>query len=215
MSAPLLEHEWKARLAAHGLAVARGVFVPAAQTSRLPAIDALRPPLVVKALGRTIVHKTDLGAVRLNVAPGDAGTVIADLCRAMADRGVEPEGFLIEEMAEPGLEVMLGLHTDPVFGRLVAFGLGGTRVEALGEVGFFAAPLRAVDVDTVLASIPWLTAALRRTGEEGIRGLRDALWRFGGPEGLAADASIQSLEVNPLIVNARGAIAVDARGTAA
>src|SRR5262249_13746159 len=162
--------------------------------------DALRPPLVVKALGHAIVHKTDLGAVRLNVAAREVGAVIADLAHALAGRGIDAEGFLVEEMAEPGLEVMLGLHTDPVFGRLVAFGLGGTRVEALGEVGFFAAPLRAVDVDTVLASIPWLTAALRRTGDAGICGLRDAVWRFGGPEGLAADASIRSLEVNPLIV---------------
>ena len=215
MMTPRLEHEWKAFLATRGIAVPPGVFIPSGGGKpALPeALGGLRSPLAVKALGRAIVHKTDLGAVRLGVAADCLEATVAEVLEAIRRRGVEAvEGILVEEMVEPGIELLLGVHADPLFGRLVAFGAGGTRVEARGEVTFFAAPFRPWDVDSLLASMPWLTGALARTGPAALDGLRAAIHRFGGPDGLALDPRIESLEVNPFIVNRAGAFAVDARG---
>lgn len=213
---PALEHEWKAWLSHSGIPVPRGVFVRAdgRDPGRLEAARELRPPLVLKAMSPTIVHKTEVGAVRLGIASHDALTVAAQAMLAeLWNQGLGPiAGLLVEEMAEPGLELTLGMITDVHFGRLLAFGLGGTRVEALGEIQFFALPLRRFDADTVLASVPWLEAALRRTGTKAVTGLRDVVWRFGGPDGLALDPMLERLEINPLIAGRAGVVAVDARG---
>lgn len=210
----MLEHEWKAFLAARGVAVPRGVFLPY-RDGRVEVdgqASALRPPFAVKALGPAIVHKSDVGAVRLGVGGGAA---LADAIRDML-AGLTPAtaiaGVLVEEMAPPGIEVMLGSVADAAFGRLLAFGLGGTRVEALGDVHFFALPLRRADVDTLLNLVPWLEVAARRSGEGGIRALRELVWRFGGPGGLAVDPIIDALELNPVVVSGHVAVAVDARG---
>ena len=211
----MLEHEWKAWLEKRGIPVPRGVFVPAGDAaSRLPAaVGTLHPPLAVKALGASIVHKTDVGGVRLGVRDARAvAAVIGEMRDALAGRDAGLAGFLVEEMAAPGVELLLGTVRDATFGRLLAFGLGGTRVEALGDVRFFALPLRPFDVDTVLAVVPWLEPALRRAGERGMRALRDVVWRFGGPNGVALDPGIERLEINPIIASGQGVVAVDARG---
>ncbi len=213
---PALECEWKAYLCARGLAVPDGVLVPsAADAAAIRAlVDDLRPPLAVKAQSAAIVHKSDVGAVRLGVGDAAAAALaVADMRAALGTRGLgDVAGFLVEEMAEPGVELTLGTVVDACFGRLVAFGAGGTRVEALGEVRFFAAPLRRRDVETLVASVPWLPRTLARLGVTARHALEAALWRFGGPDGLAAEAGLDHVEINPLIVNARGAVAVDVRG---
>lgn len=209
----MLEHEWKAWLADRGVPVPRGVFLPGGREAGAEAFEGLRPPLVVKALGPGIVHKTELSAVRVGLPTATAAAAAAvEMTQVIAAGGVPVAGVLVEEMGEPGVEVMLGVAQDPAFGRLLAFGLGGTRVEALGEVQFFTVPLREHDVDTVLATVPWLEAAIRRSGPGGLRALRDLVWRFAGPGGVGLDPDVQRLELNPVIVHGRGAVAVDARG---
>jgi hypothetical protein len=64
----------------------------------------------------------------------------------------------------------------------------------------------------VVQSLPWLAPALARVGGAAMAALRDAVWGFGGPGGLALDPDVVELEVNPLIVSAGGAVAVDVRG---
>jgi len=211
MARPALEHEWKALLAARGFAVPRG-RVLGADAGVAEAVAGLRAPFAVKALGPRIVHKTELGAVRVGVAPDALPEALAAMRASLAGRGLAPDGFLVEEMAAPGVEMLLGVATDPGFGRLVAFGLGGARVEALGEVRFFAAPLRAFDVETLLASVPGLAGTLARVGGRGPDALRDAIWLFAGPGGVGLDPAIDHLEINPLIVSAEGAVVADARG---
>lgn len=213
----MLEHEWKAFLATRGVAVPRGVFLPVRDDTVAvnDELRALRPPFAVKALGPAIVHKSDVGAVRLGVGGGDALAATIDDMLARLARGPAPAiaGVLVEEMAAPGIEVMVGVVSDATFGRLLAFGLGGTRVEAAGDVHFFTLPLRPPDVDTLLAIIPWLPAAARRSGEGGLRALRELVWAFGGPGGLGAHPALDALELNPVVVGADTAIALDARGT--
>jgi acetate---CoA ligase (ADP-forming) subunit beta len=168
----------------------------------------------VKAVSAAIVHKSDVGAVRLGVA--DAAGVshaIAEITARLAARGLGPvEGFLVEQMVEPGLEVLVSVVEDETFGRLLAFGAGGIAVEARDDVLFFALPLRRSDVDTLMGGVPTVAAALRRLAGRSEPALRDLLWRMGAPDGLGLDASIRDVELNPVIVNRHGAIAVDARG---
>lgn len=208
--------DWRAFVARRGLRVPAGVVVPVGSSLAgvAQAAAGLRPPLVLKALGPRIVHKTEVRAVRLGLPDsGAAAAAAAEMLDELARRDLLPvEGFLVEEMAPAGVELLLGVRPDPRFGPMMVFGAGGTAVEARGEARFFALPLRPFDVDTVLETLPWLARALARLGGEAMPAIRDAIWRFGGPGGLGLDAEVVELEVNPLIVGPRGAVAVDVRG---
>jgi hypothetical protein len=189
------------------------VFVAAGDA--LPdRIATLRGPFAVKAVSPSIVHKSDVGAVRLGVADAAAAShAIADMTASLAARGLGPvEGFLVEQMVEPGLEILVGVVEDGTFGRLLAFGAGGIAVEARDEVVFFSLPLRRWDVDTLMAALPAVAAALRRLGGRSEDALRALIWRVGAADGLGLEPSIREVELNPVIVNRHGATAVDARG---
>ena len=168
----------------------------------------------MKAVSAAIVHKSDVGAVRLGVADvAGVSHAIAEIKARLAALGLGPvEGFLVEQMVEPGLEVLVSVVEDETFGRLLAFGAGGLAVEARDDVLFFALPLRRADVDTLMGGLPTVAAALRRLAGRSEPALRDLLWRMGAPDGLGLDASIRDVELNPVIVNRHGATAVDARG---
>ena len=113
-------------------------------------------PVAAKLVSRRIQHKTDVGAVRLNLS--DASEVrrafgdIAAIARQLAPD--DPfEGVLIQPMIAEGVETMMGVVHDPQFGPLIAFGLGGIHVEILGDVRFRVAPLTDRDADELLRSI--------------------------------------------------------------
>jgi acyl-CoA synthetase (NDP forming) len=97
------------------------------------------------------VHKTDVGGVALNLGSTDA---VRAACQDMQARLSEAvEGFLVQEMAPEGVEVIVGMTEDPVFGPLVAFGLGGTAVEVLQDIAFRITPLTDVDAREIVRSI--------------------------------------------------------------
>lgn len=202
-------------MARFGIPVPRAVHLPCGGDSRVPArgIDELRPPLVAKALIPGVVHKSELGAVRVGLgSAADAEAAIEDMHARLSAGANRPAGYLVEEMAEPGVELLLGMTDDAAFGRLLAFGAGGTGVEALGEATFFALPLRSGDVDSLMVAHSWLELTLRRLGPAATESVRDAIWKFGGPDGIGLAPRLASLELNPLIAGSTGVIAVDAVG---
>jgi acetyl coenzyme A synthetase (ADP forming)-like protein len=113
-------------------------------------------PVAVKLASRTLVHKTDVGGVRLGLA--DAGAVrraFADIrARLEADGKLDAmDGVLVQSMVGDGVEVMAGVTQDPLFGPLVAFGLGGVFVEVLADIGFRVAPLTDRDAAELVRGI--------------------------------------------------------------
>lgn len=209
----LTEPEAKRVLALAGLAVPRGVSIDAAEPVP-PSLAGLTPPFALKLIAPGILHKSDVGGVTLGLA--DA-TAVEDarraMCEALADRPID--GFLVEEMAAPGHEIVMGALVDRRFGPVVMLGLGGIFIEVLGDVAFRLAPLRRGDGEAMLAE---LRAKALLDGARGgpvasRAAIEAALVRFAGPDGLlpAFAAEIEEIDINPLIVSAAGAVAVDAR----
>jgi len=164
------------------------------------AAEALGLPVVAKLVSRTLVHKTDLGGVQLNLR--DAAAVrqaFASIRGALEAAGQEDafEGVLVQPMLSGGVEIMAGMTEDPVFGPLIAFGLGGVHVEVLGDVVFRVAPLTDKDAHAMVQGIRG------RKLLEGYRGhppadepaLENMLLRLSRL--VAEVAEIDDLDINP------------------
>jgi acyl-CoA synthetase (NDP forming) len=209
------EHAGKALLAAHGVRVPRSVVV-AVGDDPAAAVAGLAPPWVVKVMSPEILHKSDVGGVRVGVAtPAEVAAVIGEMAVRPGIAGRRLDGFLVEEMAPKGVEVVVGGVRDPQFGPLVMVGLGGIFVEVLKDVAFRICPITRLDAGEMLAELrgaPLLDGA--RGGKAVSKdAIVDVLLRVGGADGLLlrhADA-IREADINPLIVSETGAVAVDAR----
>ncbi|MFO0752407.1 MAG: acetate--CoA ligase family protein [Thermodesulfovibrionales bacterium] len=176
--------------------------------------ERIGPPLVMKISSPDILHKTDVGGVKLNVgsalAARDAFTEItSNVRRLMPDAFIE--GVMLYEMIRGGREVIIGVTYDRTFGHLIMFGLGGIYVEVLKDVSFRIAPVSQHEALAMINEIR--TSALLRgaRGEkpvdieaiaEGIARVSDLVTEF---------PRIRELDINPLTVMNRGAFALDAR----
>jgi len=174
-------------------------------------------PVVMKIASPDILHKTDVGGVKVGLESADQVRDAFDLMIYRTERYI-PEadiwGCQVQEMAPPGgLEVLIGMNRDPQFGPLVTFGLGGIYVEALKDVTFRVAPFTRLDAQAMLSEIR--SKALL----DGVRGkpavdkeaIVDVLLRMGQ---LVQDfPEIAEFDINPLIVypKEQGAIAIDMR----
>ncbi len=198
-----------------------GVRVPRAAVLHQEAdVDAaardLRAPFVLKAMSPTLLHKSDAGGVRLGL---DSAIAVRDAMRDMqSDPRLAPhsvEGFLLEELAQAGHELAIGGRWDANFGPVVMLGLGGVFVELLADVSFRLCPIERIDALDMLGELRGLGAL------EGARGgvavskdaIVDVLMAVGGAEGLLlrGKGQIVELDLNPVIVGATHATAVDAR----
>src|SRR5207253_1909151 len=133
-----------------------GITVPKTAVVKGPddveaALKTLSLPVVVKVVSPDILHKSDAGGVRVNLASPNA---VRDAIRAMATlpaiAAARVEGWLIEEMAPAGQEIVVGGLRDPYFGPLVMVGLGGIFVEVLEDVAFRVCPITRVDAEEML-----------------------------------------------------------------
>ncbi len=174
-------------------------------------------PVVMKIASPDILHKTDVGGVKVGLESADQVRDAYDLMIYRTERFL-PEaqiwGCQVQEMAPAGgLEVLIGMNRDPQFGPLVTFGLGGIYVEALKDVTFRVAPFTRLDAQAMLSEIR--SKALL----DGVRGkpavdkeaIVDVLLRMGQ---LVQDfPEIAEFDINPLIVypKEQGAIAIDMR----
>ncbi|HET7317515.1 MAG TPA: acetate--CoA ligase family protein [Nitrospirota bacterium] len=187
-----------------------------ARTSREAAQQASRIgfPVVMKVSSPDILHKTDVGGVRVNVrTPREAEEAFSDITansrRLMRDAFIK--GVMVYEMAKGGKEVILGVTYDRTFGHMIMFGLGGIYVEVLKDVSFRIVPVSRRDAAAMVSEIR--TAGLLR----GARGERPAdldaiATNIVNLSCLIRDfPEIQELDINPLMVMERGAVALDAR----
>ena len=206
-------------LAALNIVATAGVpTVPArlARTAREAADAAadLGFPVVLKVLSADIVHKSDIGGVRLGVADRAAAEtafdeIVAASRAALPDAAID--GCLVAPMITGGVETILGVQRDPVFGPIVMFGLGGIFVEALKDVTFRAAPFDEAEARAMIESVaayPLLTG-LRGQPPADLDALAAALSRLS-LFAAANAAAIESLDLNPFLVRPDGALALDA-----
>jgi acyl-CoA synthetase (NDP forming) len=209
------EFDGKQLLAAYGIAVPRSLLVQDVNEAA-EACRTLKPPLVLKVVSPDLLHKSDVGGVRTGL---EGRAEVEEAIRAMMKlpeiASARIDGFLLEEMAPAGLEVVIGGLRDPQFGPLVMVGLGGILVEVLADVSFRICPIARIDAEEMLDELKG--AALLR----GARGRKpasreaiiDALLRIGGEDGLLLRHArdIAEADINPLIVSDEAAVAVDAR----
>ena len=171
-------------------------------------------PVALKVASEQISHKSDIGGVRVGLERGEDVREAFDEVLRNALKVVSPEaidGVLVQRMAAPGRELIVGMARDPSFGPLIMFGLGGVLAEAVQDVVFRLAPLTRWDAAEMCRGIraTKLLDAFRGAPAVDFGALQDVLLRVSQ---LACDfPDIQELDLNPLLVSDAGAVAVDAR----
>lgn len=152
----LLEFEAKSLLAEHGIAVPEEWLVRREGELAEIAQRTQGRPLAMKVVSKDILHKSDAGGVKLNLvgdAPlRDAFQAIHSNAQAY-DPNAQVEGVLVTPMAEKGVEVIIGMLRDPIFGPVLMFGLGGIFVEVLEDVAFRSLPLTLRDAQSMVDQI--------------------------------------------------------------
>jgi acyl-CoA synthetase (NDP forming) len=171
-------------------------------------------PVAMKIVSPDVVHKTDIGAVKLDLNnEKDVGEAFDEILKNVKTNspGARIEGVLLQNYVTGGTETIIGIHRDPKFGPLLMFGLGGIYVEAYRDVSFRLAPIRELGAKNMIQQI--------RGGKilEGFRGqpprdgeaIAECIERLSQ---LAVDLEeVQELDVNPLLAFEKGCKAVDAR----
>ena len=171
-------------------------------------------PVVLKIASADILHKTDAGGVITDIEDVDAVraayTAILDNAKEYnSDASID--GVQVQAQIQDGLEVIVGATTDPVFGKLVAFGLGGTLVEVLQDITFRLAPANSADAHAMLNDISGSKILDGVRGQAGVD--RTALARtIEHISHLVNDfPEISELDLNPVFASADGAVAADVR----
>jgi acyl-CoA synthetase (NDP forming) len=180
------------------------------------ACAALRPPFVLKVISPDLLHKSDAGGVRVGLkTAAEAEQAVRDMMASPLIANARVDGFLLEEMAPAGLEVVVGGLRDPQFGPLVMVGLGGIFVEVLADVSFRICPIARIDAQEMLAELKGAALLDGARGRKPVsrEAIVDVLLRVGGAGGLLMTHAedIAEADINPLIVSDHGAVAVDAR----
>jgi acyl-CoA synthetase (NDP forming) len=170
-------------------------------------------PLVMKIVSPQIIHKTEVGGVRVNIDSEENvrktfNEILENVHKLMPDADIY--GILLEEMVS-GIELIVGTSVDPQFGHMIMFGVGGIFVEVYKDVSFRLIPITKGDAGDMLNEIKG------RPLLEGTRGLPradsgqlvDILMKVSNL--VNEHPNIREMDINPLVVTNRGAIAVDAR----
>jgi acyl-CoA synthetase (NDP forming) len=205
--------EGKAVCDAYGIPVPKeGVATTPTQAAKLAT--AMGYPVVLKIVSPQILHKTEAGGVLVGLRT--SAEVRKGFAKVLAnakkyDRKAEIRGVQIQQMVGGGQEVIIGAVTDPSFGKLVAFGLGGVLVEVLKDATFRLAP---ASKDEALSMLDGIQAAEILKGVRGAKGVNRAALAtmIQTVSKLVADfPEIAEMDLNPVFATDKGAIAADVR----
>jgi acyl-CoA synthetase (NDP forming) len=207
----LTEHEAKKLLIKYGIPVTRESIANSPDEAFAIA-SQIGTPVAMKISSPDISHKSDVGGVVLNVSAPEARSTYDRIISQI--KKVAPiakiTGILVQQMAPQGHELIVGLKKDAQFGHALMFGLGGIFVEVYKDVSFRVVPIEkseALDMISQIRGYPIL---------KGIRGRKPANIEaiahvLVSVSRMAEKENIIELDINPLMVNETGAIAVDAR----
>ncbi len=211
----LPEPEAHAVLEAYGLPMLRSRLVRN-ETEAVAAAREIGFPVVLKIVSPDILHKVDVGGVKLNLESEDeVKAAYSELLQQVqsAKKDVDIWGVFVQEMVRGGKETILGMKRDPHFGALLMFGLGGIYVEVLRDVTFRIAPIRPLGARNMIENIKAIRLLMGYRGEppSDIEAIAQSLLRLSQ---LVTDfPEIEEMDINPLIVlpEGSGARVVDAR----
>jgi acyl-CoA synthetase (NDP forming) len=207
---PLMIHEALEICQGYGIPVAPWALA-ADVGEALELAEQVGYPLALKVVSPAISHKSDVGGITLGIED-DRGLERA--CRAMLERvpgGAELAGFLLQQMVGGGREVILGGKQDRGFGPVLMFGLGGIYVEVFDDVALRVAPITRADADSMIAEPRGsrLLRGVRGEKPSDVKAVADCLLKLSR---LICDLpEIEEIDINPLFVFEKGALAVDAR----
>ncbi|MEA2054473.1 MAG: acetate--CoA ligase family protein [Candidatus Thermoplasmatota archaeon] len=199
--------------------LAAGMDVPPFKVARtideaVKAAEEVGYPVVMKVVSEDIVHKTDMGGVLLDIDDEkevvEGYEAIIRNCKRCAPKA-NIRGMEIAKMVQKGVEIIIGSTTDPSFGKVLMFGLGGIYVEVLKDVAFRVAPVTKREIEKMIREISSypLLIGVRGESRKDINSVIDAIYRVG----ILVDRfpEISELDINPLVVYEKGAKVLDAR----
>jgi acyl-CoA synthetase (NDP forming) len=213
-SAALCEYEAAAILAGYGMLFARGELART-EAEAIAIAARLGPRVALKVQSPDLPHKTDAGAVVLDVSCDTAAPSYAAVIAAVEAHapGAQIRGVLVQAMARPGREMIVGVRRDPLFGPIVMVGVGGIHVEVLRDAAFAPAPLSVAQARELIDSLRarQVLDAVRGAPAADVDALADLLVRVSHFAFDHAD-TIEEIDLNPVVVHAvgEGVTAVDA-----
>jgi acyl-CoA synthetase (NDP forming) len=211
-SGPIAEHIGKSWLQSYGLRAPRGGLAKSAAQAVAIAED-IGFPVVLKAQAAQLMHKSDVGGVKVGLRDADAvresfQTIVGNVAKHKP--GLTLDGVLVEEMAAKGVEMVVGAKRDPQWGAVVLVGLGGVWIEVLKDVRLLDAESSRAEIRHEIGRLR--AAALLRgvRGEPGvdIDAVVDAVWRIASL--MRAFPQISEIDVNPLVAMPDHAVMLDA-----
>jgi acetyl coenzyme A synthetase (ADP forming)-like protein len=198
-------------LSCYGIATPRSALV-ATPAAAVAAASGIGGPVAVKAVAPTLLHKTDAGAVALGLLGDTAVAAGAESVRsAAAAAGAEPVGYLVQAMAPAGVEMIVGVVEDPLFGPVVACGSGGTTAELARDVAVRLTPVTDVDAREMVRSLRMypLLDGYRGAPRADVGALEEVVLRLAAL--IERHGEVVEVDLNPVIVSPDGATVVDAR----
>jgi acetyltransferase len=209
------EADAKEILEAYGFATPKGALATTPEQAASIA-DQIGYPVVLKIWSQDIIHKSDVGGVKLGLRNSQEVMDAFDLMMYRIPRKVPQAqilGVFVQQMCKGVREVILGMNRDPRFGPLMMFGMGGTMVEVMKDVSFYLAPLTSDEAKQMLMSTRTYKMLQGVRGEEGvdIEAIAEGLQRLS--QLVTEYPQIRELDINPYVVGLQGTvpIAVDAR----
>jgi acetyltransferase len=182
-----------------------GLAASAAEAAKFAS--SFGKPVVMKVMSADVIHKWDAGGVLLNVSGPEAASaafdkIVENIRKAVP--GAHIQGILVEEMAQKGVEVILGATRDPRFGPMLMFGLGGSFVEVLKDVTFRVAPMWRASAHRMIRQIRAfkILTGVRGAPPSDLAAIEEILLRLSAM--VTENPEISELDINPLIVHAKG-----------
>jgi acetyl coenzyme A synthetase (ADP forming)-like protein len=209
----LTEDQGYALLDRYGIGVPVYAVVSNLQEA-LQEAEKIRYPVVLKVISPDIVHKSDAGGVAVHITDPTRLKEALERMKAILGENVpsaEIKGFIVEKELPPGLELYIGGKSDPAFGKVISFGLGGTAIELFRDISLRILPVGREDIAALIRDIRGYPLIAGYRGqppldEEGLINSIESVIRL-----FESDEGVTEFDINPVILYQKGVYAVDAR----
>jgi acetate---CoA ligase (ADP-forming) len=206
----LTAEETQQLLSCYGIRLAPTRFVSTPEQAREAAAE-MGGRLALKAMSPTLLHKSDAGGVRLGLTVDDIEDAARQMMAQTARHGHQLSGFQVQTMVTEGVEMLVGVVHDRLFGPVLACGAGGTTAELLKDIAVRITPLSDLDADEMVRSLKTfpLLDGYRGAPKADVAALEEVMLRINAM--VDGHAEIAELDCNPVMVGQHAAVVVDAR----